>query len=71
MNDFGGINAEGFSVTLEHSGFECSLYQRRGLSVQLPRPISTQENKQGIGTGRNKIEPADGLCIGYQFSVPV
>ncbi len=32
-------------------------------------PISTQENKHGIGPDRNKIEPAHGLSV--QFSVPV
>ena len=27
------------------------------------RPISTQENKHGIGPDRNKIEPAHGLSV--------
>ena len=33
------------------------------MSVKHLRPISTQENKHGIGPDRNKIEPVHGLSV--------
>jgi hypothetical protein len=41
-----------------HSGYGLNLYKLGSL-----RPVSTQDNKHGIGLDRNKIEPVNGLSI--------
>ena len=62
---------EGITRARECAGNKfASMAKRQTYSSGTPaRPISTQENKHGIGLDRKKITPRMGFW--YQFSVPV